>query len=216
MDIFFWPKIAKKSPKAANISQIEPKLVFPYKYSESKNVTVKTYQKLSKDHHGHIILAKSCQKLPKVAKSCQNLPKFANISQIEPKLVFPSKYSESKNVTVKTYQKLSKDHHGHIFLAKSSQKSPKVAKSCQKLPKFANISQIEPKLVFPYKSKNVIVKTYQKLAKDQRGHIVFAKISQKSPILANMSFIWAAGKYENLQKPQECYFCHKTGLICLD
>ena len=54
--------------------------------------------------------------------------------------------------------------------------------------------------------KNVTVKTYQKLAKDQRGHIVFAKISQKSPILANMSFIWAAGKYENLQKPQECNF----------
>ena len=73
---------------------------------------------------------------PGIKLGQKNLPKFAKKCQKEPKYVFPLStvrklLDQSKNVTGRTYHKLSRDKNG----------PNKMVKKCQK----------EPKYVFPFK-----------------------------------------------------------------
>ena len=57
------PKNAKKSQNMFHLKSTVRKLLY-----QSKNVTVRTYHKLSKDQNEPKKLAKKCQKMPKRAK----------------------------------------------------------------------------------------------------------------------------------------------------
>ena len=114
-------KNAKKSQNIFFLISTVRKLL-----DQSKNVTVRSCHKLSKDQNGQKKLAKKCQKVPKSAKKSQNT--FHLISTVRKLL------NQSKNVTVRTYHKLSRDKN-------EPKKWSKSAKKCQK----------EPKYVLPYK-----------------------------------------------------------------
>ena len=96
-----------------------PELSSPKPLDQSKNVTVRSYHKLSKDQNGQKKLAKKCQKEPKYVFVISTVRKLLD---------------QSKNVTGRTYHKLSRDKNG-------PKKWSKNIKKCQK----------EPKYVSPYK-----------------------------------------------------------------
>ena len=111
-------KSAKKSQNTFNLISTVKKLL-----DWSKNVTVRTYYKLSRDKNGP---KRNGQKVLKNAKKSQNT--FHLISTVRKLL------DQSKNITVRTYHNLSRDKMGQKNWSKS-------AKKCQK----------EPKYVSPYK-----------------------------------------------------------------
>ena len=74
-----------------------PELSSPKPLDQSKNVTVRSYHKLTKDQNGP-------KSWPKSAKKCQKEPKYVFLISTVRKLL-----DQSKNVTGRTYHKLSRD-----------------------------------------------------------------------------------------------------------